>query len=58
MRNPYERTVVNPKLMKFAIKAGLGLVISAAIGYAIKGEHWLDDRIDERYDEKDPDTIE
>jgi hypothetical protein len=44
---------MNPKVIKFAVKAVLGLAVSAAIGYAIKGEHWVGDRIDEHYDDKD-----
>lgn len=34
------------KIAKYAVKAGLGFAISAAIGYAIKLEKHLDTKID------------
>lgn len=41
-------------IAKMASKAGLGLLVSAAIGIMIKAERQVDDRIDAHFDAKDP----
>lgn len=45
----------NAKLVKMAVKFGLGAIVSASIGYMIKGEKKLEDRIDAYFDEKTDD---
>jgi preprotein translocase subunit Sss1 len=41
---------VNPKLMKFLVKQSLGLAVAGLIGYTIKLERKIDDKIDEHFD--------
>lgn len=41
---------MNPKLVKMIVKGVIGLTFSSAIGYAIKMEKKIEDRIDEHYD--------
>jgi hypothetical protein len=41
---------MNPKLMKFVVKQGLGLAVAALIGYTIKVERKIEDKIDDRFD--------
>jgi hypothetical protein len=44
---------MNPKIMKFLVKGGLSLAVSAAIGYAIKLERKAEAAIDDYYDPTD-----
>jgi hypothetical protein len=48
--NPTERTTMNPKLAKFAVKAALSGVFALAIGYTIKFESAIGDRIDDHFE--------
>lgn len=41
---------MNPKLMKFLVKGALSLTAAAAIGYTIKLEKKIEERIDEHYE--------
>lgn len=41
---------MNPKLAKLLVKGALGLAVSAAIGYTIKMENKLGERIDEHFE--------
>lgn len=41
----------SPKIQKAVLKIGLGLIGSAAIGYLIKAERRVEDRIDEHFAE-------
>lgn len=43
---------MNPKTAKFLTKTAFGLVVSTLIGYAIKAEHQVDERIDRHFDAK------
>lgn len=45
---------MNPKLAKFIVKQGFGLIVAAAIGYTIKMEKKVEARIDEHYAEPTP----
>jgi preprotein translocase subunit Sss1 len=47
-----ERRPVNPKLTKMVVKGAIGLCVSGMIGYMIKLEKKVDDKIDEHYDAK------
>lgn len=47
---------VNPKLAKLAIKATVGFVFSAMIGYTIKLEKKIEGNIDARYGEPKTET--
>jgi hypothetical protein len=44
---------MKPEIAKMAVKGAIGLVFSAAIGYIVKAEHKIDDRIDAHYASKD-----
>lgn len=41
---------MNPKLTKLIVKGALGFGISAVIGYTIKMEKRIEERIDEHFD--------
>lgn len=43
---------MNSKLAKMIVKSALGFGMSALIGYAVKIEKKIGDRIDDHYDEK------
>lgn len=43
---------MNPKLMKFIVKNAFGLAVTTAIGYMIKMERKVEDRIDDHFDAK------
>lgn len=46
---------MNPKLMKLIVKGAIGLAFSAAIGYTIKLEKAVEERIDDHFDESTDD---
>lgn len=46
--------MIQPRVAKLVIKGVFGLAVSALIGYTIKMEHKVDDKIDEYYDKEDP----
>lgn len=46
----------NAKVIKFVVKGALGIVFSAAIGYTIKLEKKIEERIDDHYDEPKAET--
>jgi hypothetical protein len=41
---------MNQKLLKFAVKSVIGLAFTAVVGYTIKLEHKVEDKIDEHFD--------
>lgn len=43
---------MNPKLAKMIVKGALGFGISALIGYTIKMEKKIEERVDQHYDAK------
>lgn len=43
---------MNPKVAKVIVKQGFGLAVAALIGYAIKAEHRVEEKIDDHYDKK------
>lgn len=43
---------MDPRLAKLVVKGALGVAVSTVIGFMIKAEHHVDDRIDEHYDKK------
>lgn len=43
---------MNPKLTKLVVKGALGFAISAVIGYTIKMEKQIEERLDEHFDSK------
>lgn len=47
---------MNAKLAKMLVKGAVGFVFSAAIGYVIKVEKGIEERIDEHYAEPKADT--
>jgi hypothetical protein len=42
--------MIKPKLMKVAAKGALGLAVSALIGYVVKLELRVEERIDEHFE--------
>lgn len=46
---------MKPKLAKFLVKQGLGVIFATAIGFAIKFEKYIEDRIDDHYAEQKSD---
>lgn len=44
---------MNPKVAKKSSQIGLSLVAAMVLGFIVKLEHHLDDKIEEHYDQKD-----
>lgn len=43
---------MNQKLIKMVVKGALGFGVSALIGYTMKAERKIEERIDKHFDEK------
>jgi len=46
---------MSPKVKALLTKAGISIVFATAIGYMIKGERMIGDRVDEKYGQKKDD---
>lgn len=46
---------MNPKIAKFAIKSALSIGVATLLGYMIKLENRIEDKIDERYESNNED---